>query len=120
MDRSNEAISFIKNGILLNPFPLHWYYSALGRAYADSGQYDEAIKAFNKSIEIDPSWISYIGLAMVYGQIGYEKEAKEAGAALLLRRPDFSIEKTLKTSPYKNQDRISFIAEALRKAGLPE
>jgi len=120
MDRSNEAISFIKKGILLNPFPLPWYYSALGRAYADSGQYDEAIKAFNISIEIDPSWISYIGLAIVYGQMGYEKEAKEAGAELLLRRPDFSIESTLKKTPYKSQDRISFIGEALRKAGLPE
>jgi len=45
MDRSNEAIPFIKKGFLLNPFPLHWYYSTLGRAYADSGQYDKAIKA---------------------------------------------------------------------------
>jgi adenylate cyclase len=120
MDRSNEAISFIKKGILLNPFPLHWYYSALGRAYADNGQYDEAIKAFNKSIEIDPSWMAYLSLAIVYGQLGYEKEAKGAGSALLLRRPDFSIEKALKKSPYKNRDRISSAAEALRKAGLPE
>ena len=120
VDRSNEAISFIKKGILLNPFPLHWYYSALGRAYADSGQYDNAIKALNKSIEINPSWIAYLSLAIVYGNLGYEKEAKEAGSELLLHRPEFSIEKILKITPYKSRDHISFIAEALRKAGLPE
>ena len=120
MDRSNEAIPFIKKGILLNPFPLHWYYSYLGRAYSDSGQYDEAINAFNKSIEINPSWLAYFGLTIVYCHLGYEKEAKKAGSELLLYRPNFSIEKRLKISPYKNQDHLSFIADALRKAGLPE
>jgi len=120
MDRSNEAIPFIKKGFLLNPFPLHWYYSTLGRAYADSGQYDEAIKAFKKSIEIKPSWLAYFGLAMVYGHLGNEKEAKEAGSELILHRPDFSIEQSLKITPYKNQDHLSFIADALRKAGLPD
>jgi adenylate cyclase len=120
MDRSNEAISIIKKGILLNPYPLHWYYSGLGMAYTDSGQYDEAIKAFKKSIEIDPSWIAYLGLAIVYGHLGYEKEAKETVSELLMHRPELSIEKISKITPYKNRDRISFITEALRKAGLPE
>ena len=120
MGRSNEAISFIKKGILLNPFPFNWYYSYLGRAYSDIGQYDEAIKAFKKSIEINPSWLAYFGLAMVYGHLGYEKEAKEAGSELLMHRPDFSIKYFLKFTPYKNQDHLSFIAESLRKAGLPD
>ena len=120
MDRSNEAISLIKKGILLNPFPFNWYYSYLGRAYADGGQYDEAIKALNKSIEINPSWLAYFGLAMVYGHLGYEKEAKEAVSELLSHRPNFSIEKFLKFTPYKNQEHLSFIADALRKAGLPD
>ena len=120
MDRSHEAIPFIKKGIRLNPFPLHWYYSNLGRAYSDSAQYDEAIKAFKKSIEVDPSWLAYFGLAIVYSHVGYEKEAKEAGLELLSHRPNFSIEEFVKVTPYKNQDHISLIAEALRKAGLPE
>jgi tetratricopeptide (TPR) repeat protein len=89
-------------------------------AYTDSGQYDEAIKAFKKSIEIDPSWIAYLGLAIVYGHLGYEKEAKETVSELLMHRPELSIEKISKITPYKNRDRISFITEALRKAGLPE
>jgi len=120
MDRSHEAIPFIKKGIRLNPFPLHWYYSTLGRAYSDSGQYDVAIKAFKKSIEVNPSWLAYFGLAIVYSHLGYEKEAKEAGLELLLHRPNFSIKELVKITPYKNEDHISFIAEALRKAGLPE
>ena len=120
MDRSHEAISLIKKGILLNPFPLHWYYSALGMACADSGRYDEAITAFNQSIEIDPSWIAYLGLAIVYGHLGYESKAKDAVSDLRFHRPELTIEKISKITPYKNQDRILFIAEALRKAGLPE
>jgi len=120
MGRSNEAISFIKKGILLNPFPLHWYYSSLGRAYADDGHYDKAIEALNKSIEIRPSWIAYLSLVIAYGHLGYEKEATEAGAELLLHRPEFSIGKISKNMPYKNRDHISFLAETLRKAGLPE
>ena len=120
MGRPNEAIPFIKKGIRLNPFPFNWYYSYLGRAYSDSGQYDEAIKAFNKSIEINPSWLAYFGLAIVYGHLGYEKEAKWAGSELLLHLPNFSIEKRLKITAYKNKDHLSFIADALRKAGLPD
>jgi hypothetical protein len=56
----------------------------------------------------------------VYSHLGYEKEAKEAGSGLILHRPDFSIEQFLKNTPYKNKDHLSFIADALRKAGLPE
>ena len=56
----------------------------------------------------------------VYGHLGYEKEANEAKSELLLHRPDFSIKEVLKITPYKNRDHLSFIADALRKAGLPD
>lgn len=55
-----------------------------------------------------------------YGHLGYDKEAKEVRSELRLHRPDFSIEKILKITPYKNRDHLSFIADALRKAGLPD
>jgi len=119
-DRPNEAISYIKKAILLNPLPYHWYYTVLGIAYTGNGQYNKAIKAFNQSIEIEPAWTAYMNLASLYGRLGYEKEAKETASDLLRLRPDFAIKKFLKILPYKNQDRIAAFAEALRKAGLPE
>jgi len=120
MGRPNEAILFIERGILLNPFPYHWVYSALGRAYADNDEYEEAIKALNKSNQIKANSIAYALLAAIYSQLGYEIEAKKAAAELLLILPDFSIEKVAKSSPYKNRNHITFRAEALRQAGLPD
>ena len=119
-DRSNEAISYIEKAILLNPLPYHWYYTFLGIAYTDNGQYNKAINAFNQSIEIEAAWTAYVNLTSLYSHLGYEKEAKETASELLRLRPDFSIKKYSKILPYKNQDRIAAFAEALRKTGLPE
>jgi adenylate cyclase len=54
-------------------------------------------------------------LAVTYGLMGREKEAKAAAAELLRINPKFSVEYALKTSPYKDKDQI---IQGMRKTGL--
>lgn len=45
-------------------------YNLLGMLYEDEGNIDAAIKAYNKSIEIEPSEPSYYNRARLYARIG--------------------------------------------------
>ncbi len=49
----NDALSFFEQALLLNPNdPDLWNYK--GTALRSMGRYEEAMKCFNKSLEIDP------------------------------------------------------------------
>lgn len=91
----------------------------LGNSYRATGQYEEAIETFEKSIKREPDNIfAHIGLTATYSLMGHEKEAHEAALEVLKIDPEFSLKKFAKTIPSKNQDRLKCYIEALRKAGL--
>ena len=118
-DRPVEAIGFIKKAIRLNPFPLSIYLANLGNAYRATGQYEESIEAFKKSIKREPNSIfAHTGLTVTYSLMGREKEAHEATLEVLKIDPEFSLKKFAKTVPFKNQDKLKRHIEVLRKAGL--
>jgi tetratricopeptide (TPR) repeat protein len=51
-------------------------WNALGIAYGESGQYDEATKAYQKALEITPNFVdSYYNLAMVQAGRGFYRDA---------------------------------------------
>ncbi len=117
--RPVEGIRFIKKSIWLNPFPPGFYLMNLGNAYCATGQYEEAIEAFKKSIKQEPNNIvAHAGLAATYSYMGHEKEAHEAALEVLKIDPEFSPKKSVKTLPIKNQDKLKRYIEALHKAGL--
>ena len=117
--RPVEGIRFIKKSIWLNPFPPGFYLMNLGNAYCATGQYEEAIEAFKKSIKQEPNNIvAHAGLAATYSYMGREKEAHEAALEVLKIDPEFSPKKSVKTLPIKNQDKLKRYIEALHKAGL--
>jgi adenylate cyclase len=118
-DRSVESIGFLKKAIRLNPFPRSIYLVNLGNAYRATEQYEEAIETYKKSIKREPNNIfAYIGLTATYSLMGREKEAHESALEVLKIDPEFSLKKFAKTIPFKNQDRVKRVIEALRKAGL--
>ena len=116
---STEAVEFCNKAIRLNPLAPSWFFSNLGIAYRENGQYRRAIEAIKKGIEIEPTNIHlYVSLALTYSIWGHEEDARKAAMQVLKINNDFSMEKFVKILPTKNEDQRKQIAEALRKAGL--
>ncbi len=117
--RPEEGIRELQKAIRLNPVPPTYYFFKLGRAYRMTGQYDEAISAFNKALHGSPNSLgAWIGLASTYSLLGQEEEAREAAAKVLKINPKFSSERFIMSLPFKNQSENERIINALRKAGL--
>ena len=118
-DELEKAVENINKAFRLNPLPPARYHFWLGFAYQNSRQFDKAIEAYSKSIELDPDyWLPRIGIVVVYGHIGDKKKAQDAILEVLRIRPDFIASQFLKTQPYINETTRDFIGEGLSKAGL--
>ena len=116
--RAEEAIPYFQNGIRLNPLPDAAYFIQLAVSYRDSGQYEKAIEASKKALQLEPNTqYPYIHMAVSYIRLGLEKEARAAAAEILRINPEFSLERYAKILPFPQpvSDRV---VEDLRKAGL--
>lgn len=120
-DRPAEGTEFLKKAIRLNPIPPSFYLHYLGHTYRASNQFQKAVEAYEKSINIQPDNLhAHIGLAATYGLLGLEKKAKASGLEILKIDPEYTIEQLLKVAPLKNQAEVERYSTGLRKAGLPE
>ena len=105
----------------LSPYYRDWYLGVLGTAYRLAGDYDEAIAAYDKRRERNPhSTMPYLGLALVYSEVGRDKEARAAASEVLKRNPKISLNQVRNRLPYQNPAEVDRIIAALRKAGLPD
>jgi adenylate cyclase len=118
-DRPYEGIDYLNKAIKLNPLPPTIYFANLGFAYSFHEDYEKALEALKKAVEIEPNNIfAHIGLAVTYALIGNEEKAKIEAKEVLNINPNYSIEVFTKTMPFKNPLTINWLAEYLRKAGL--
>ena len=116
--RAEEAIPYFQNAIRLNPLPPANVYIHLAVAYRDSGQYEKAIEACKRALQLEPNTqFAYIHMTISYIRLGREEEARAAVAEILRINPKFSLERYAKVLPFPRPiaDRV---VEDLRKAGL--
>ena len=119
--RTDEAIVYLNQAIRLNPFPDYWYYYHLGRCYRQKGEYERALAFFEKSVHLNPDvWYNQLQLASIYVLLGRQEEAQAAAKKLLVLNPAFSVARSRKGWPYKNQSDLDLFFDALSKAGLPD
>jgi adenylate cyclase len=120
--KREEAISLAKQAIRLNPYPPALYFDALGAALNMAGQYEEAIEAYKNAHHINPKdTLAITGLAVAYSLAGREEEAKVMAEKFLLIAPEFSVKRWQERgSLYKNPADTTLVADAMRKAGLPD
>jgi len=117
----NEGIDQINQAIRLNPFPNYFYFYNLGRCYRQKGLYKESLAEFKKALQRSPENIhNHMSLAAIYALLDRHEEAEAAAKKVLEINPNFSVERSSKAWPYKNQNDIKLFADALRKAGLPD
>ncbi|MGB6012417.1 MAG: tetratricopeptide repeat protein, partial [Desulfobacterales bacterium] len=75
--RHEEAIPEYKIAIRLNPIPPNNYMFGLGKSYAHTGQYEEAIKWGKKAVLQKPNnFLANIILTEIYGLSGKYEEAR--------------------------------------------
>ena len=83
------------------------------------GQYEDALTATKKALQINPDNTSnYRLLAVIYALLDRQEEASAAVKKVLEVDPNFSVERASKAYPYKNQADLKLVIDALRKAGL--
>jgi adenylate cyclase len=116
--RPEEGIENAKTAMRLNPRYDDWYLWALGVAYFEGRQYEEAIATFesmnNRILK------SRLYLAAAYAQAGRGTEAHAEVEDILERDPDSSITRWGYVQPYKFPADLEHFIDGLRKAGLPE
>ncbi len=114
--RYEESIPEYKTAIRLNPIPPNNYMFGLGKSYAYTGQFEEAIKWGKKAVLQKPNnFLANIILTEIYSLSGRYEEARAQAAEVLRIQPKFSLEKWAKRA--KGVDKEKTI-DALRKAGL--
>jgi tetratricopeptide (TPR) repeat protein len=116
--RAEEAIPYFQNAIRLNPLPPANVYIHLAVAYRDSGQYEKAIEACKRALQLEPNTqFAYIHMTISYIRLGREEEARAAAAEILRINPKFSLERYAKIIPFP-QPVVDRVIEDLSKAGL--
>jgi adenylate cyclase len=83
------------------------------------GRYEEAMAAYQRALARNPDFLTaHLGLAVIYSELGREKEARAEVAEVLRINPHFSLEALRQGAPFKDQAIFERMLAALRKAGL--
>jgi adenylate cyclase len=118
MGQWERGVSLIDEAVARNPAHPGWYHTAPALNFYRQGRYAEALE---EARQIDaPGWVhNHTILAMIYGQLGQEEEARAAARRTLELDPDFEknawYELQLRNLPEQVAEQM---AQGLRKAGL--
>jgi tetratricopeptide (TPR) repeat protein len=119
MGRSEEAITALEKALRLNPFPPGYFFQFLGLAYFFTGNYDEAIKAYQNALHITPTLMgARVFLAAAYSLSGRKEEARNITTEILKMNPRFTVEAFIEKLSINNQDYKDLLVKGLRTAGL--
>jgi len=93
-----KAVENIKKGLRANGDDCLPLQVLLGNAYVGLGKFDEAIKAFEAALRIDPFFVpAYVDLGDIYEKLGKRDKALEQyGRALTLDKHNWRVREMLK------------------------
>jgi adenylate cyclase len=115
--RTDEAIQLLQTGLRYHPYADSEDYWRLALAYYLKGEYDEAIRTWERSLGRNPNnvWI-HMGLAAAYAQAGRSEDAKRSADMIRRLHPFFEVESSF--TLFQNPADRDKILDGLRKAGL--
>jgi TolB-like protein/Flp pilus assembly protein TadD len=119
MGRPQEALVMVEKAMRLNPhYPVNYLF-ILGFAYSTMERYEEAMSALKGALTRSPDHLgAHLMLAIIYGEIGREEEARAHVAEALRINPQLSIELLEQISPFKDTAIFERMVDNLRRAGL--
>jgi adenylate cyclase len=115
------SIRHAQTGIRLSPYdPLIYLpYVGLTYAYYFTGRFDDALTAAGRASQANPRFsVPCVFQTAALASLGRLTEAAASARRLLELEPSFRI--GLISSYSSNKERLSTLADALRRAGLPE
>jgi len=116
----NEALDELETAMRLNPHYPESYLQYLGRAYFTQRRYEEAEKAFERVVTMNPGWPwARLILSATRAALGKIEEAKTEMTEALKISPRITQAHVSKAWPFRNPADLDHLAEMLRKAGLP-
>jgi adenylate cyclase len=119
--RIEQAIPLFEKAIRLNPLGPAMFYSEYGIALRDIGRIEDAIIALKKANALAPNYLgAHVHLTVAYVMVGREQEGLSEAAEVLRINPGFSVGRFAGASVLRDPKRLETIAQALRKAGLPD
>jgi adenylate cyclase len=117
--RAEEAITWNKKAIRLDPMPFGPYLMGLAHAYWMAGRYDEALPACKKALLRSPkNTFSHMVMVATFISLGREEEARAEAQEVMRIDPNFSLAHWGERLPFKNRTDGERFFAALRKAGL--
>jgi adenylate cyclase len=117
--RPDEAIGFAKKAMRLDPNYPPWAVFHLADSYFQLRRYDEALAALQDTLRRGPSFLpAHRVLAIIYAELGREKDARAEVAEILRISPGASLDVWRERYPYKHQADLERFIAGLRKAGL--
>jgi adenylate cyclase len=116
--RPEEGISWAQRAMRLNPGHPDWYAENLGTAQMVGERYREAIASF-RLIANPPAWMfAYLAISLI-GDAALE-EAQAAAAEAMRLSPGYSVERFVRSEPFRDAGTLARLADALRQAGFPD
>ena len=116
-----KAIISLQSAMRLSPYYPEWFLKELGRAYFQSGRYDDAIDALKQHLRRNPEGGgAQILLAAAYAAKGQDEQARLAMDAFLETRPYYTLKHYAEGEFYRDPDDLNRVLDALRTAELPE
>lgn len=102
-----KAIEYLNNAIKLKPDYAKAYYSR-GDAYKNLGQYQRAIKDYNKAIRLKPDDLGYVQRGSVYLELKQFQRAIEDFNEALRLKPDDALLYSIRGNIYSRLSQYQF------------
>jgi adenylate cyclase len=114
-----EAVQLVEQAMRLNPRYTPNYLWALGQAHRLLGNYEDAIRNFQRVVTRNPDHlVTHLMLAASFVETEQFDAAKIEAQEVLRISPDFSVDVSHRRSPYKLQAETDRQTASLRRAGL--
>jgi len=114
-----DAMKEYDRALRLDPLDTEYTLTQMGTTYLMMKRFDDSISDCKKALQKNPRMLSaHLTLAMAYSSLDRMEEAHEAASDVLKVSPNFSVEHFARALPFKHEEDRSFMADALRKAGL--
>jgi adenylate cyclase len=116
------AVEQAEQALRLSPFDSLIYITYLALSYAHwfTGHFDEALSAANRSAQANPQFsVACVLQAAAFASLGRIDEAKASARRALSLEPTFTIGFWVGAN-FTSPERLAMLAEAWRRAGLPE
>lgn len=119
-----ECLALLRTAVRLDPNHGTVHLRFLGGALRYTGQYEGAIAAFKRMIEMRKGtygeFLPHICLSSLYGELDRIEEARFHAKAALEIKPDASIQWLRISQPFKNPEDMERMIAGMRKSGFPE